>query len=93
MKSVIKICNMESHQDIKLIQETVANNSGVIASEISLAKKEIIIIYNEAFLNIEKIINSIEDLGYIVILIIKYYKNKIVYNTKYFKNMRIHVKM
>ena len=67
MKSVIKICNMESHQDIKLIQETVGNNAGVIASEISLARKEIIVIYNEAFLNLEKIINSIEDLGYIVI--------------------------
>ena len=66
MKSVIKICNMESHQDSKLIQEAVVNNSGVIASEISLAKKEMIIIYNESFLNVEKIINSIEDLGYIV---------------------------
>jgi copper chaperone len=58
---------MESHEDIKLIQETVARNSGVIASEISLAKKEIIIIYNEAFLNIENIINAVEDLGYIVV--------------------------
>ncbi len=67
MKSVIKICNMESHQDSKLIQETIINNSGVIASEISLAKKEIIVIYNEAFLNIEKVINSIEDLGYVII--------------------------
>ena len=28
MKSIIKICNMESHRDSNLIQETVANNSG-----------------------------------------------------------------
>lgn len=67
MKSIIKICNMESHEDRNLIQETVANNSGVIASEISLAKKEVVIIYNEAFLNIQEIIDSIEDLGYVVI--------------------------
>lgn len=67
MKSVIKICNMESHEDTKIIQETIANNSGIIASEISLAKKEIILIYNETFFNIKKIINLIEDLGYIVI--------------------------
>jgi len=67
MKSVIKICNMESHKDTKIIGEIVANNSGIIASEISLTKKEITLIYNEAFLNIQKIINSIEDLGYIVI--------------------------
>ena len=66
MKSVIKICNMESHQDTKIIQEIIANNSGIIASEISLTKKEVTVIYNETFLNIEKIINSIEDLGYIV---------------------------
>ena len=66
MKSVIKICNMESHNDTKIIQEIVVNNPGIIASEISLKKKEITIIYNETFLNIEKVINSIEDLGYIV---------------------------
>ena len=66
MKSVIKICNMESQRDTKKIQEIVVNNAGIIASEISLAKKEITVIYNETILNIEKIINSIEDLGYIV---------------------------
>ena len=32
MKSVIKICNMESHNDTKIIQE-------IVASEISLTKK------------------------------------------------------
>lgn len=67
MKSVIKICNMESQRDTKVIQEAIASNSGIIASEISLQKKEITVIYNESFLNIEDIINSIEDLGYIVI--------------------------
>ena len=67
MKSVIKICNMESHKDTNIILEIIANNSGVIASEISVTKKEIILIYNETFLNIQKIINSIEDLGYIVV--------------------------
>jgi copper chaperone CopZ len=58
---------MESNKDIKLIQETVARNSGVVASEISLIKKEIIIIYDEAVLNIKNIQNSIEDLGYILV--------------------------
>jgi copper chaperone len=67
MKSIIKICNMESHRDSNLIQETVANKSGIIASEISLLKKEVVIIYNEAFLSIQEVIDSIEDLGYVVI--------------------------
>ncbi|MCE5222464.1 MAG: heavy-metal-associated domain-containing protein [Clostridium sp.] len=66
MKSVIKICNMESHHDAKIIQEIVKSNSGIIASKISLTKKELTVIYNETFLNIEKIINPIEDLGYII---------------------------
>ena len=65
MKSVIKICNMESHKDTKIIGEIVASNSGIIASEISLTKKEIILIYNELFFYIEKIIYSMGDLRYI----------------------------
>lgn len=67
MKSVIKICNMESSQDATIIQETIVSNSGVIATETSLSKKEVTVIYNENFLTFEKIINSIEDLGYIII--------------------------
>ena len=67
MKSVIKICNIESYKDTKIIRDVIANNSGIIASEISLTKKEITLIYNEHFFSIEKIIDSIEDLGYIVI--------------------------
>ena len=66
MKSIIKIFNMESHNDAKIIREIVSNNSGIIASEISLTKKELTLIYNETFFNIQKVINSIEDLGYIV---------------------------
>ena len=66
MKSIIKIFNMESHNDAKIIQEIASNNSGIIASEISLTKKELTLIYNETFFNIQKVINSIEDLGYIV---------------------------
>jgi len=58
---------MESHEDTTIIQETIVNNLGVIASEISLTNKEITVIYNETFLSIKKIINSIEDLGYVVI--------------------------
>ena len=67
MKSVIKICNMEAQKDTKIILEVISNNSGIIASEVSVTKKEITLIYNEACFNIQKIINSIEDLGYIVV--------------------------
>ena len=67
MKSIIKILIMESEKDVKLIQNAIANNSGIIASQVSLQKKEIVVIYDSIYLNEEKIINTIEDLGYIVI--------------------------
>lgn len=67
MKSVIKVCNMESSQDVNMIQDTIVSNPGIIATEISLSKKEITVIYNETFLTFEKVINSIEDLGYIIV--------------------------
>lgn len=54
MKSVIKICNMESNDDAKIIQDTVVKNSGVIATEISLAKREITVIYNDIFFKTRK---------------------------------------
>lgn len=67
MESVIKICNMDSQKDAKIINESIVKIDGIIATKISLSKKEIIVIYNESFLHFESIINSIEDLGYIVI--------------------------
>ena len=67
MKYIIKILNMESEKDVKLIQNAIANNSGIIASQVSLQKKEIVVIYDSIYLNEEKIINTIEDLAYIVI--------------------------
>ena len=67
MKSIIKILNMESEKDVKLIQNAIANNSGIIASQVSLQKKGIVVIYDSIYLNEEKIINTIEDLAYIVI--------------------------
>ena len=67
MKSVIRVCDMSNGQDITNIQKAIASNDGVIACEISLEKKEIQIIYNEHYLNVENIIDSIENLGYVVV--------------------------
>jgi copper chaperone len=58
---------MESNEDAKIIQETIVNNHGVIATEISILKKEVTVIYNDTFLIFDKVIDSIEDLGYIII--------------------------
>lgn len=67
MKSIIKICDMKSAKDISNIQNAISSNEGVIACEISLEKKEAQIIYNENYLSLESIIESIENLGYMVL--------------------------
>ncbi|MCI5628190.1 ferredoxin [Clostridium sp. HCP1S3_B4] len=67
MKSVIKICDMNALKDVTQIQNCMAQIQGIIACEISLEKKELQVIYNESFVDLETIINSIENLGFLVI--------------------------
>ena len=67
MKSVIKILNMDSHEDSKKIQNVIVQNEGIIASQTSVNRKEVTIVYDELSVNIKKIIEIIEDLGYLVI--------------------------
>lgn len=67
MKSVIKILNMNSQKDSKKIQNILIHNTGVIASQTSLIKKEVTVVYDDLSIKIEKIIELIEDLGYLVI--------------------------
>ncbi|MBE6063542.1 MAG: heavy-metal-associated domain-containing protein [Clostridium butyricum] len=65
MKSVIKVRNMKSQSDASLIQSAVINNEGIIAIQTSLNRNEITVIYNDMYINIDKIIDIVEDLGYI----------------------------
>jgi copper chaperone CopZ len=67
MKSIIKVCQINREKDVIDIQKVISQIEGIIASKISLEKKEIQVIYNENFVNLDNIIESIEDLGYIVI--------------------------
>lgn len=66
MKSVIKIYNLNTQKDISRIQRVISQNEGILACEISLKKKEIQIIYNESCIDIDKISESIENLGYMI---------------------------
>ena len=62
MKSVIKILNMNSQKDSKKIQNILIHSTGVIASQTSLIKKEVTVVYDDLSIKIEKIIELIEDL-------------------------------
>ncbi len=67
MKSVLKVYNIKDQSDVAKIQRAITSNEGIIACEISVEKKEIQIIYNEAWLNIDKVQECIENLGYMIL--------------------------
>lgn len=67
MKSTIKICDLSTFNDVNNIQNCMAQIQGVIACEISIEKKEVHVIYNEAFVSIDDITNSLENLGFLVV--------------------------
>ena len=67
MKSVLKICNMHTSEDVNKIRRAISNNEGVVACQISTEKREVSIIYDDYFTNNELLIQSLEDLGYAVL--------------------------
>lgn len=64
MKTVLKILNLNTNEDVISIREVVGSNEGVIACEINLSKKEVNIVYDDKSLTIDKIIAEVEELGY-----------------------------
>lgn len=67
MKSTIKVLNINNSKDVADIQRAISMNEGVIATEVSIEKKEIQIIYNDSIVNIDRLIESIENVGYMVL--------------------------
>ncbi|MCH3965376.1 MAG: heavy-metal-associated domain-containing protein [Clostridium sp.] len=66
MKSIFKIPNMRTADDINNIRSAVANNQGVVACKINVEKGEVSIVYDDYFVSDSQLIQSIEDLGYAV---------------------------
>ena len=67
MKSVLKICNMHTVEDVNKIRRAISNNEGVVACQINREKGEVSVIYDDYFVNNESLIQSLEDLGYAVL--------------------------
>ena len=67
MKSVIKVLNMNNSEDISNINLAISNNQGVIACQINGDTKEIEIIYDDYFITVDNLIESIEEAGYVAI--------------------------
>ncbi|WP_291633327.1 heavy-metal-associated domain-containing protein [Clostridium sp.] len=67
MKSVIKVCNMSTSDDISNVNSAISNNQGVIACQLNSESKEVEIIYDDYFVSLDNLIESIEEAGYTVI--------------------------
>ena len=67
MKSLVRIYNLTTHNDINNIRNVVSNYEGILACEINLNKKEVSIVYDSLSVSIDEIITSIENTGYMVI--------------------------
>ena len=66
MKSIIKVHPLKKQKDVMNIQRAISNVEGIIACEISIDKSEVQVIYNESCLELDDIIESIENVGYMV---------------------------
>lgn len=66
MKSVLRISNMHTAEDVNRIRKAISNNEGVVACQINKEKKEVSVVYDDYFLTNDGIIQSLEDLGYAV---------------------------
>lgn len=67
MKAVIKVHEIKKQKDVAKIQKVISCIEGIIAFEVSLDKNEIQLIYNDSFVNLDKIIEELENVGYMVI--------------------------
>lgn len=67
MKSVLKVYNMHTSDDVNKIRKAISGNEGVVACQINKEKMEISIVYDDYFVTNENLIQSLEDLGYAVI--------------------------
>lgn len=67
MKSVLKVFNMNTLEDVNIIRTAIGNNEGVVACEVNIEKSEISVVYDTYFLSIDNIIESIEELGFTVL--------------------------
>ncbi|MDV4152261.1 heavy-metal-associated domain-containing protein [Clostridium sp. AL.422] len=67
MKSLLKISNLNTNEDVISIKDVIAQNEGVIACEVNLGKKEVSLVYDDKTIALDKIVTSVEELGYSVI--------------------------
>ncbi len=67
MKTVFRISNLRSSEDVNKLRKAIAKHEGVIACQISKEKQEISIVYDSYFVTDEVLVDSLEEMGYTVL--------------------------
>lgn len=67
MKTVLRISNLNTNEDVISIKDVIAHSEGTIACEVNVNKKEVSVVYDDKTISLDAIITSIEELGYSVI--------------------------
>lgn len=67
MKTVIKVSNIRSQQDVTNIRSALSDKEGIIACYIKKDNGEVEVVYDKYFINIEVINGLLEDMGYTII--------------------------
>jgi copper chaperone CopZ len=58
---------MKSLRDVSIVRNAISQNEGVVACQISREKGEVEIVYDSYFLNLDKVIEALELMGFAVI--------------------------
>ena len=64
MKSIIKVCNMRTAQDVSSIRKAISGLEGIVACQIAKDRGEVDVVYDNHCISEENIVEAIEDLGY-----------------------------
>ena len=57
MKSVLKVCNMHTSDDVNKVRKAISNNEGVVACQINKEKREVSIVYDDYFVTKDNLIS------------------------------------
>lgn len=66
MKISMKIYNLNKSTDVNTIRNIIINQEGIVACEISKAKKEVQVVYDGLTVSSDDLINLIEMAGYMI---------------------------
>ena len=67
MKTILRVCNMRTIDDVTNVRNAISNNQGVVAFQVNVEKGEVEVLYDSYFVDVDKLIDSLNELGYIVL--------------------------